>query len=269
MHYYQHHIGDFTKDTAFLTNAEAMVYLKLLWLYYDTEQPLPNDLFMLSMRTNTRDDEQMLDGILKMYFTLFDNVWRHDRCDREIAEYQTKSIQASRAGKASAQRRANGRSTDAQPTINQEPLTINHIVGNTTDVVFLPKVRRNGTRLPADWTLPKDWADWAKQERPDLNAHSVGEQFKDFWVAKVGAGATKLDWLATWRNWVRNQKAPRINPADAIRTTVPSTTERDPTLVRLEEERKNCKPPAPEVLAKMKALKGKVFGVNDNAKETL
>jgi len=123
MHYYQHHIGDFTKDTAFLTNAEAMVYLKLLWLYYDTEQPLPNDLFMLSMRTNTRDDEQMLDGILKMYFTLVDNVWRHDRCDREINEYQTKSEQASRAGRASAQRRANGRLTDVQPTINHEPLT--------------------------------------------------------------------------------------------------------------------------------------------------
>jgi uncharacterized protein YdaU (DUF1376 family) len=49
MHYYQHHIGDFIKDTSFLTNEEVGIYLKLLWIYYDTEKPLPNSLFELSM----------------------------------------------------------------------------------------------------------------------------------------------------------------------------------------------------------------------------
>lgn len=28
-------------------------------------------------------------------------------------------------------------------------------------------------------------------------------KFRDFWTAKTGADATKADWQATWRNWVR------------------------------------------------------------------
>lgn len=27
--------------------------------------------------------------------------------------------------------------------------------------------------------------------------------FRDYWVGKTGQGATKRDWLATWRNWLR------------------------------------------------------------------
>jgi hypothetical protein len=114
-----------------------------------------------------------------------------------------------------------------------------------------------GSRLSADWVLPKDWEDWAKQERPDLNLWSVGEQFRDYWSAKAGSGATKLDWQATWRNWVRNQRQERINPADIAKLTVPSRMERDPVLVKLDEDRKNTAPPNPEILEKLKLLRGR------------
>jgi hypothetical protein len=30
-----------------------------------------------------------------------------------------------------------------------------------------------------------------------------GAKFRDFWIAKPGAGGLKLDWPATWRNWSR------------------------------------------------------------------
>ena len=88
MHYYQHHIGDFIKDTSYLTNEEIGIYMKLIWLYYDTEQPLPDDIFVLSMKTNARESEESVKGILGMYFQLVDNKWHHTRCDKEIAEYQ-------------------------------------------------------------------------------------------------------------------------------------------------------------------------------------
>ena len=29
-------------------------------------------------------------------------------------------------------------------------------------------------------------------------------KFADFWHAKAGKDAAKLDWCATWRNWCRN-----------------------------------------------------------------
>lgn len=37
MHFYPHHIGDFLKDTSSLTPEESYYYLRLIWLYYDTE----------------------------------------------------------------------------------------------------------------------------------------------------------------------------------------------------------------------------------------
>jgi len=130
MHYYQHHIGDFIKDTSFLNNEESMVYLKLLWLYYDTEKPLPNDRNLLAIKTDTRDKPILLHDILPLFFTLTEDGWRHSRCDTEIAKYQEKSEQASRAGRASAERRANARSTDVQPTINHKPITNNQLNTN-------------------------------------------------------------------------------------------------------------------------------------------
>ena len=119
------------------------------------------------------------------------------------------------------------------------------------------KKSTRGSRLSADFVLPKEWADWARQERPDLDLRSVGEQFKDYWSAKAGSGSTKLDWQATWRNWVRNQKMV-FKQADIARTTVPASSERDPALAKLDEDAKNAKP-NPEIIAKIKeALRGKV-----------
>jgi uncharacterized protein YdaU (DUF1376 family) len=249
MHYYQHHIGDFIKDTSFLTNEEVGIYLKLLWIYYDTEQALPNSLFELSMKVNARDQQEVLKGILEMFFTLENNEWHHTRCDKEIDHYHLQIETASKAGKASALKRALNKestgveraldlcSTDVQLTMNHEPTTNNH----------KPiKEGTRGSRLSADWVLPKEWADWAKQERPDLDLRSVSEQFRDYWSAKAGSGSTKLDWQATWRNWVRNQKM-LFKHTDLARTTVPSSSQRDPALAKLDEDAKLAKP-NPEIL---------------------
>jgi uncharacterized protein YdaU (DUF1376 family) len=137
MHYYQHHIGDFIKDTSFLTNEEVGIYMKLLWLYYDTEKPLPNSMHELSMKVNARNQQDALQSILKMFFDLQGEQWHHKRCDREIEHYKQQLEIASKAGKASAAKRAinkrstsvqltfNERSTNVQPTNNQQPITNN------------------------------------------------------------------------------------------------------------------------------------------------
>ena len=260
MHYYQHHIGDFIKDTSFLTNEEVGIYLKLLWLYYDTEQALPNSMFELSMKVNAREEQDKLLGILDMFFTLKDNQWHHTRCDKEIKHYHQQLDTASKAGKASAAKRALNknptgversldlRSTDVQPTNNHKPITINQE----------PKVKtQRGSRLPTDWSLPDDWKEWAEQERSDLNINSVADSFKDFWIAKAGTGGVKLDWQATWRNWIRSQSAPKsfANKFDVAHITTPTPPNQDAALRKIEEHRKNAVPPSLEVLAKLAELR--------------
>ncbi len=64
------------------------------------------------------------------------------------------------------------------------------------------------SRLPADWQLPDSWREWATAERPDLDMQRAAAGFADYWHAKPGKDGRKTDWLATWRNWVRNERAP-------------------------------------------------------------
>jgi uncharacterized protein YdaU (DUF1376 family) len=116
MHYYQHHIGDFIKDTNFLTNEEVGIYLKLLWLYYDTEKPLPDSLDVLSMKVSCRDNKSDLLEILETFFTLVDGEWHHIRCDKEIAEYQAFCV------KQKANGLKGGRPKVTQPEPNDNPM---------------------------------------------------------------------------------------------------------------------------------------------------
>ena len=259
MHYYQHHIGDFIKDTSFLTNEEIGIYLKLIWLYYDSEKPLPNNLFELGMKTATRDNQDVLEGLLGMFFVLDEKnkCWNHTRCDKELEHYKQQLNTASKAGKASALKRAmnknptsveqalNERSTGIQPTNNQEPLTKNQ------------DKKTLGKRLANDFLFPLEWEQFCQQARPELSPIKTFDQFKDYWISQAGQKGVKLDWFATWRNWVRNTNAPKMNPADIVRVTVAPSNLPDPALEKIKADDKKAAPIPFEVLAKMAELRRK------------
>lgn len=68
-----------------------------------------------------------------------------------------------------------------------------------------------GARLQLS-DLPDDWRSWAIKERPDLSADATWQIFCDYWKAMPGPKGNKLDWQATWRNWVRSQhSSPKLN----------------------------------------------------------
>ena len=70
------------------------------------------------------------------------------------------------------------------------------------------KESKKGSRLANDWVLPLEWIEWAKTQLGEVSSEdikAIGDQFADYWHAKAGSGATKLDWFATWRNWIRNE----------------------------------------------------------------
>lgn len=64
------------------------------------------------------------------------------------------------------------------------------------------------TRLSADWMPTKEDFKFCVDNRPDLNPGETIARFKDYWIAQPGQKGRKLDWSATWRNWVRNERAP-------------------------------------------------------------
>jgi hypothetical protein len=76
---------------------------------------------------------------------------------------------------------------------------------NPPPPTVVPPPSNRGTRLDASWKLPRAWGEWALRKRPEWDDNTVrlvADQFRNHWVAKTGRDATKLDWEATWQNWV-------------------------------------------------------------------
>lgn len=67
---------------------------------------------------------------------------------------------------------------------------------------------REGTRLPVNFELPDDWRAFAVDERnwPEAEVMREFDEFRDYWLGKPGREGRKVDWLATWRNWVRRSR---------------------------------------------------------------
>lgn len=58
-----------------------------------------------------------------------------------------------------------------------------------------------------------------------MDVDTATERFVNHWRAKAGKDATKLDWLATWRNWlIRDQDdradRGRLTPSERARQTL-------------------------------------------------
>jgi uncharacterized protein YdaU (DUF1376 family) len=245
MHYYQFNIGDYASHTRHLSIIEDIAYRRLLDLYYLHERPLGDCSANVARLIGMSAYQEEVETVLIEYFEHVDDGYINARADKEIAHYHSKIEQASKAGKASAERRSVIRSTDVQPNNKQETIT-------NKQETKLEKQR--GSRLPVDFVLPDDWIGFCQQYRKDLNPQEVFDAFKDFWISKPGAGGVKLDWTATWRNWVRNQKQ-SFAKQDIIHTTVPGRQERDPALAKLDADRLTTKPPSLDVLARLAALR--------------
>lgn len=240
MHYYSFHVSDYIHDTAHLSAYEDLAFRRLLDLYYTSEKPIPNKTQEVSRRIRMIDQIDAVQTVLEEFF-VFDmenDCWFHKRCDKAIADYQTKAERNRAVGKLGGRPKSN---PDANPektqvvskhNPNQEPRTNNHKP--------IDKDKR-GSRLPQDFVFTEEWEKFCIDNRPELNPKKTFDSFKDHWISQAGQKGVKLDWFATWRNWVRNTYAPKVNPVDIVRLTVPSKNEPDPALEKIKaDEKKSC-----------------------------
>ena len=278
MHFYKFHIGDYMSHTRHLSLYEDLAYRRLLDFYFLHEQPIKHR--DAARQIGMREHEEDVLTVLNEFFLSTDEGFVNPRANKEIEEYKAHQgtsaygafIRDNQSLKSVVQKDVyiqhftNGtldtyiktlRTQDVpimstssihDATTNHKPLTTNH----------KPiKENKRGSRLAQDWFLNKSLGEWASQERPDIDVRQVADQFKDYWVAQPGQKGVKLDWDATWRNWVRNTKAVKANPADIGRLTVPASNEPDPQLLKIMADDKKAVPPSLEVLAKMAELRRK------------
>jgi hypothetical protein len=102
------------------------------------------------------------------------------------------------------------------------------------------KPTKRATRLPDDWKPDREYWDAAKLINNSMTQEwfvQVGHKFKDYWIAKSGKDATKADWLATWRNWVRREVENTVSPKGQYKTAAEKDAERNAYTFDLERAR--------------------------------
>lgn len=204
MNYYQHHIGDYRRDTAHLSLLEHGVYRQLMDMYYLSETKIPEETEVVYRRlcAKTNEEKKAVDTVLSEFFKR-ENGWIQTRCDMEIKAYHSKAERARVNGKlggrpVKTKEVISGLSKITEEKANHKPLTINHKPLSDTK-------KKRASRLPDDfWTNEVGMA--ALIIREDWSNADVLEEFqcfKDYWISQPGQKGVKEDWLATWRNWCR------------------------------------------------------------------
>lgn len=82
--------------------------------------------------------------------------------------------------------------------------------------------RKRGARIDPDFVVTDDMRQWAKDnDFGHLDLDALTEEFVDFWIGVAGSKGTKLDWVATWRNRVR-EVSKRVRPIASAQSKRPA-----------------------------------------------
>lgn len=76
------------------------------------------------------------------------------------------------------------------------------VVTSVGGSVSRPAAQKRGTRIPEDFTPTPTMIKWAREKTPHVDGRRETEKFINHWTAKAGREAVKVDWPATWRNWM-------------------------------------------------------------------
>jgi len=197
MNYYPFHIGDYISHTSHLSDAEDLAYRRMIDLYYQTEKPFEDIVWVARKVKSTPEIVKLL---LEEFFDFWieDCTWRNKRADEEIAKYRLKADSARNANRVKSEKISAMKSElKSEPnhnvTNNQEPITKNHINTITpegvSDEVFNDFVKlRKGLKAPVTQTAIKGLA------REGQKANMTLEQVMII-CCQNGWRGFKADWI--------------------------------------------------------------------------
>lgn len=233
MNYYEHHLGDYAKDTLHLTMIEHGAYRLLLDRYYATEQGIPEDQAHRVARARTKEEKQAVDTILSEFFTLDGDVWINERAEEEIQKAKVRIDAAKNNGKRGGRPKKNpmgsiseteekpdgfvlGSISETQSKAHQAPDTIHQTPYVNPPppggVAAKPPTPKRATQLPPDFTPNDTGVSYAELKRVAIAVEL--ESFRNWHRAK---GTTMKDWQAAWRTWC--DKAVEFGRANGARAS--------------------------------------------------
>ena len=211
--FFQFYPSDWLAGTRGLTAAETGVYITLVAMMYEAEGPIPNDAKRLARLCGSTPAalKKAIDGLIDAgKITQDERGFFNRRVEIEIEK------RAEKRAAASASANARWKKTEQKQPSENANASIPQCGRNANQKPEPEKKKeepngsskKRGSRLPPEWRLPKDWGRWAMSEGlSEDDTRTEGEKFRDYWSSLPGRQAVKLDWQATWRNWVRKAVA--------------------------------------------------------------
>lgn len=203
----QLYVADYLADTQHLTTEQHGAYLLLLMTMWRNAGSLPNDEKKLARIAHVSLKRwHIIAGDVMAFFDISDGRITQKRLSEELQKAVSKSEKRKTSGSLGG--KAKSLKNNEQGLANASVL-LKH--SSEPDIRNIKKdtnvSQKKGCRLPDDFQ--PDFSFATNEGFSEAEARTLFESFKDYWTAKTGKDATKRDWQATWRNWVRspyNQK---------------------------------------------------------------
>lgn len=210
--YFNFYPRDFEADTSHLTLEEDGAYnrlLRLCWMCPDCSMPDDNAWIIRRMRVDAETFERVVKPVLDEFFVRSKGRVSNARLSKEYASSETAHARRVSAGKMGGNAKAlktNGTApSNAKAMLKQCSSNQNQNQKHVEKEEANASSKKRGSRLSADWALPKAWGEWAVSEEglPEADVRREADKFRDYWTGVAGSKGVKLDWLATWRGWIR------------------------------------------------------------------
>jgi len=207
VHYYQHNIGDYARDTGHLSVIEHGIYRLLLDWCYLNEKPITTEQAMRIARGYQVETQ----SVLSEFFKLESDGWTHKRVIKEIDDYRVKAEKNRQNGAKGGRPKPNnnpvGSQSDAKHNPNQEPIT------NNQEPITKEIKPRASRKAQPDGCISVS----------DLVAQGVDEQHASDWFkARKSKGAKSLTKTA-WDAVKAEALNAGVTPAEAVKIAAENT----------------------------------------------
>lgn len=217
----QLYVADYLGDTQHLTTEQHGAYLLLMMAMWRNQGRLQNDPAKLARiaRVNLRR-WHFLSGEVMEFFDVDGDFITQKRLVREYQKALSISEKRSSSGRLGGM---------AKSLKNNEADVANAKQMQKHSQISEPYIKKEELNSSSKKTGSRLTAAWSPSEKEIAFAADLGmspaailreaDQFRDYWISKTGKDATKLDWEATWRGWVRRAHSRTTAPPKQARKT--------------------------------------------------
>lgn len=113
-------------------------------------------------------------------------------------------------GRMQSPSRANGNAPEGASNLEDREKKIEKEDISTSlrsvDIADKPK-KRKASRIPDDWAPSEKDVIYCRTVLPDVDPYDLAESFRLHYLSVPDSKGLRVDWSATWKTWVRNEKA--------------------------------------------------------------